>query len=490
MNKSNNTYSNESAGQSDKADPSGPIPGMNELHGEVQNVFKKASEISLTADEKAKGAEALKAFMAKNVPAALSSHESPEEASLHSPAPSGPVESPYAAFSSSVSSLTSELFSKNPSLSKVFVFASRHKGVYAFAAACFIFIFATGTTYAAGGSLPGDLLYPVKININEPVQRALAIKPEAKARVIVKQAVTRLKEAEQLAVAGKINQSNEVAINAGLARSSDEVQHSVAALSAHGQTDAAVRISADYENSLKNYEKNIDSISLAIAETATGTKDALLKIRGQIRDRIVASVNARTEFESKLALSSDVIKAKELATATLAISEQDLQQAEAHVNASSAAKVMAAADMTVSANLSQAQDKIASARKTVAEGKEKMMIGAYSNATVLFKAAAQDIAAASMKISTTSSSTASTTGTTTIYINVGGAQTASASGTANAAVTAAASANPVNTITVTVPASASANGTIQPAVQVVVPASSAVTQTVNSVTNALKGLGI
>ena len=43
-----------------------------------------------------------------------------------------------------------------------------------------VFVLGGGTAYAAQGALPGGLLYPVKVYVNESVAEALATSPEAK----------------------------------------------------------------------------------------------------------------------------------------------------------------------------------------------------------------------------------------------------------------------------------------------------------------------
>ena len=63
----------------------------------------------------------------------------------------------------------------------------------------------TGTVSAAQGALPGDLLYPVKININETVKVALAPTPAAKAQLHAELADARVEEAQTLAVQGRLD---------------------------------------------------------------------------------------------------------------------------------------------------------------------------------------------------------------------------------------------------------------------------------------------
>lgn len=68
-----------------------------------------------------------------------------------------------------------------------------------------VLLICAGTAYAAEGALPGDLLYPIKTNINEPVEVALAVTPQAKAEVEVRLAERRVAEAQTLALRGTLD---------------------------------------------------------------------------------------------------------------------------------------------------------------------------------------------------------------------------------------------------------------------------------------------
>jgi hypothetical protein len=59
-------------------------------------------------------------------------------------------------------------------------------------------------TYASENSLPGDLFYPIKTKIVEPIETVLAATPKAKAEVETELADKRLKEAETLDRVGKL----------------------------------------------------------------------------------------------------------------------------------------------------------------------------------------------------------------------------------------------------------------------------------------------
>lgn len=72
-------------------------------------------------------------------------------------------------------------------------------------AAILIVMLGAGTTYAAQAALPGDLLYTIKVGVNEPVREALAVSAESKVAFHTEVAETRLEEAEALAAEGRLS---------------------------------------------------------------------------------------------------------------------------------------------------------------------------------------------------------------------------------------------------------------------------------------------
>ena len=72
-----------------------------------------------------------------------------------------------------------------------------------------IILLGAGTASAAQGSIPGDILYTVKISVNEKIESALARGPSAKAAVYTRFAERRLEEAQQLAARGALDSRKE-----------------------------------------------------------------------------------------------------------------------------------------------------------------------------------------------------------------------------------------------------------------------------------------
>ncbi|MCX6753669.1 MAG: DUF5667 domain-containing protein [Candidatus Nomurabacteria bacterium] len=77
-----------------------------------------------------------------------------------------------------------------------------------------IILSSSGVVFASQSSLPDSILYPLKVNIVEPlIEGALTFSPKNKAKYEVNLATKRLVEAEALAGQGKLNKKNEDKIN-------------------------------------------------------------------------------------------------------------------------------------------------------------------------------------------------------------------------------------------------------------------------------------
>ncbi|MDO8575878.1 MAG: DUF5667 domain-containing protein [bacterium] len=94
------------------------------------------------------------------------------------------------------------------------VFFMRHS-MPAFAAVLVIAV-GGGTAAAAEGALPGDILYPVKVHVNEEVQATLAVTPKAKADWEVARAERRLEEAATLALSGRLDDATRAELDTNL----------------------------------------------------------------------------------------------------------------------------------------------------------------------------------------------------------------------------------------------------------------------------------
>lgn len=83
--------------------------------------------------------------------------------------------------------------------------ALSRRSVYAFAMLLLLIGTSAGTSFASEKTLPGDLLYSVKLRITEPVRTALISSVKAKASWEAELAARRLQEATELAATNRLN---------------------------------------------------------------------------------------------------------------------------------------------------------------------------------------------------------------------------------------------------------------------------------------------
>lgn len=94
----------------------------------------------------------------------------------------------------------------SPYIAYSFSFSSFHSRMLVPLALVFMVVIGTtGTAYAAQGALPGDILYPIKVNVTEKLEVAAASNPVAKAQVHAVLAQRRAEEAEVLASQGRLD---------------------------------------------------------------------------------------------------------------------------------------------------------------------------------------------------------------------------------------------------------------------------------------------
>jgi hypothetical protein len=115
-----------------------------------------------------------------------------------------------------------------------------------------MFVLSGGVSYAAEGSLPGDMLYPVKIHVNEGVQGTLAVGAKADAEFAHKQLERRAQEAEALA------KENRLDAEAKAELSNETKAH----LKASAEAEAVMRQDKEGEEGAREVHKEVTNIIL------------------------------------------------------------------------------------------------------------------------------------------------------------------------------------------------------------------------------------
>jgi|CXWL01.1.fsa_nt_gi hypothetical protein len=152
------------------------------------------------------------------------------------------------------------------------IFSSGSRLWYTSAAMLLVILVTGSTTYAAEGTLPGDILYPIKTKISEPLQTALI--PSAKGKAVWHSllAERRLEEATTLAVANNLSEETEKVLTASF---EEHVQYSLDGadtLADSGETTASLEVREDLEARLTAHADILGEVRKYRDESSTDEK--------------------------------------------------------------------------------------------------------------------------------------------------------------------------------------------------------------------------
>lgn len=150
-----------------------------------------------------------------------------------------------------------------------------------------------GTASAAERALPDNApLYFIKTAINEPVRRALAVTPEAKANVDAALSARRLEEAEALTKADRLTPDLRKRVEERFTQQIEKTQSRISALEDGGKKREADRLNVRLEASL---EARGDALDSASEGRSTTTREEVAPVIKQVRERTDALVRARKQ---------------------------------------------------------------------------------------------------------------------------------------------------------------------------------------------------
>jgi hypothetical protein len=136
-------------------------------------------------------------------------------------------------------------------------------------------VLGVGTTYAAEGALPGDVLYAVKIGVNERLQEALAFSAAAKTSWYGERIERRLAEAEILVAEGKLTPVAQTHIEAHLQTTVDAFDTQVEKLAAIEGDTAAAAAHSDLEASLIGHAEVL--VALSARSASEGAAQSIIR---------------------------------------------------------------------------------------------------------------------------------------------------------------------------------------------------------------------
>ena len=127
-------------------------------------------------------------------------------------------------------------------------------------------------SYAAEGTVPGDILYPIKIHVNENVESALAVSSESEARLEAEFAERRIMEAEALREESRLDRKTKAELSAQFNEHTSDMEDSLREL-ADDDSERAMEISSDFEATLSEHFDTLKIFGVVVTTKASSRGD-------------------------------------------------------------------------------------------------------------------------------------------------------------------------------------------------------------------------
>lgn len=171
-----------------------------------------------------------------------------------------------------------------------------------------------GTSYAAEGAVPGDLLYPIKVEVNENIKSALAVSAEAEARLQARLAQERLEEAEKLAARGELSADASANLSTRLKTHYNYATIESDKAEARGDFESAATVRASLEGTFRTYADILSDLNVRVSGNS-GDK-LITDIRSYADASATAQATATVDVSAKIEIENTIARAENLITET------------------------------------------------------------------------------------------------------------------------------------------------------------------------------
>jgi hypothetical protein len=154
--------------------------------------------------------------------------------------------------------------------------------------------------FAAERSVPGDVLYPIKVQFNEEIRSTLALTPYQKVEWETARVERRLAEARLLATEGKLTEAIEAAVAAAVKEHSEAAQASLAVLRETDRDEAAIA-ELSFASSLEVESEVLEQETARQAATGASTSAQLAAAVADVRARVATPETTEVSFDRLLA---------------------------------------------------------------------------------------------------------------------------------------------------------------------------------------------
>jgi hypothetical protein len=139
-------------------------------------------------------------------------------------------------------------------------FQKNHFAFYSMATFLILVLSGGGVAMASQKSLPGDILYTIKVSVIEPINSSIKFSTEEKAKYESGLAKERIIEAETLAYKGKLDPIKEKQINDLLIAHTNEFDKAINLLNKENQKEKAYSIATNFQYEMDARAESLDVI--------------------------------------------------------------------------------------------------------------------------------------------------------------------------------------------------------------------------------------
>lgn len=223
-----------------------------------------------------------------------------------------------------------------------------------------------GTSLAAEGTLPGDILYPIKISVNERVAGWFRVDSQSKTEWQAQLLERRLEEAETLAQKGKLNADTRLEVETNFEEHLDRAKKRIEDLENRQDLETAADLSSRLETSLRVHDRILTKLSEKIE-----IRSELAPIIAKVRATSKTTENMRAAIELKVSVNAGA-RGKASAEGKQKAAENKIAEVKSFIEKQDSAAA-------------KAEARIGKADEVYAEGKIKLEAKSYGEAFQLFQ---------------------------------------------------------------------------------------------------------
>jgi hypothetical protein len=192
---------------------------------------------------------------------------------------------------------------------------------YAIAVVLIVALAGGSSAFAAEGALPGDLLYPVKVSVVEPLRSAITVSTSAKAELEAEKAVRRLQEAEALASENRLDATSTQMLKESFEKSAERFNVLV--------ESKKERPSPSLINAQVNFEASIGAHSriLSAVENA-GTSTPSQKDLAPLRNALEKNIREVKNHKGPTEIHKDALEKEQSIQTIISTTHDHLQDTE------------------------------------------------------------------------------------------------------------------------------------------------------------------